>query len=85
MAPNAKPVKQIRRRDLRAAIWPNRNRDNEVWFTVTISRRYKEGDEWKDSTSFRHDDLPTLRKVLDKADNWIDAQLESEPIDESGE
>ncbi|MEK6235973.1 MAG: hypothetical protein N2C14_14795 [Planctomycetales bacterium] len=34
---------------------------------VTVSRLYKEGDRWKDSTSFGRDDLPLAAKVVDQA------------------
>jgi hypothetical protein len=38
---------------------------------VTISRLYKDGDQWKDSTSFGRDDLPLVAKVVELAHTWI--------------
>ena len=38
---------------------------------MTLSRLYKDGDDWKDSTSFGRDDLPLLAKVADLAHTWI--------------
>jgi hypothetical protein len=52
-----RPVHEIRFGRIRAAIWQN---ETEVGtrHNVTISRLYKDGDDWKDSTSFGRDDLP---------------------------
>ena len=38
---------------------------------MTVSRLYKDGDDWRDSTSFGRDDLPLVGKVLDRAHTWI--------------
>ena len=38
---------------------------------MTVSRLYKDGDDWKDSTSFGRDDLPLLAKVADLSHSWI--------------
>jgi len=40
---------------------PNHNQRNEVWFNVTVSRLYRDGDRWQDTTSFRRDDLDHYR------------------------
>ncbi|MBL8819938.1 MAG: hypothetical protein JNL58_28190 [Planctomyces sp.] len=34
-------------------------------------RMYKEGDQWKDSSTFGRDDLPLVSKLLDQAHSWI--------------
>ena len=38
---------------------------------MTLSRLYKDGDQWKDSTSFGRDDLPLVAKVADLCHTWI--------------
>jgi hypothetical protein len=38
---------------------------------VTISRSYKDGDDWKETTSFGRDDLPLVAKAVDMAHTWI--------------
>ena len=55
---------------IRAAIWPNET-ETGTRHNVTISRLYKDGDDWKDSTSFGRDDLPLVAKVCDQAHTWI--------------
>ncbi len=58
---------------IRAAIWQNQT-DTGVRHNVTISRLYKDGEDWKDTTSFGRDDLPLVAKVCDLAHSWIYSQ-----------
>lgn len=58
-----RPVHEIRMGRIRAAIWPNQT-ESGVRHNVTISRLYKDGDDWKDSTSFGRDDLPLVAQSL---------------------
>ena len=59
-----RPVHEVRIGRIKAAIWANEG-DNGTWFNVTVSRSYKDGDEWKSSSSFGRDELLTLAKVAD--------------------
>lgn len=58
---------------IRAAIWENETTSG-TRFNVTVSRLYKDGDNWKDSTSFGRDDLPVVAKVVDRCHSWIFAE-----------
>lgn len=69
-ATKARPVHDLRIGRIRAAIWANETQ-NGMRHNVTISRIYKDGDEWKDSTSFGRDDLPLVTKIADQAHSWI--------------
>ena len=69
-ATKARPVHEVRLGRIRAAIWANETQ-NGTRHNVTISRIYKDGDEWKDSSSFGRDDLPLVYKVADLAHSWI--------------
>lgn len=64
------PVHEVRVGRVRAAIWEN-DTQNGPRHNVTLSRLYKDGDEWKDSQSFGRDDLPLVAKVSDLAHSWI--------------
>lgn len=68
--PKARPVHEIRFGRIKAAIWEN---ETEVGMrhNVTISRIYKDGDQWKSSESFGRDDLPLVMKVANIAHTWI--------------
>ena len=66
-----KPVHEIRMGKVKAAIWANETESGAVRHNVTFSRIYKEGAEWKTSTSFGRDELPLVVKVADLAHDWI--------------
>ena len=70
MAKN-KPAHEIRLSRIRAAIWANPNGQDDVWFSVTVARLYNDGDGWKDSSTFRRDDLPVVAKAMDMAYAWM--------------
>ena len=73
--PNQKspPVHEIRLGRIRAAIWVNETQKG-TRHNVTVSRLYKDGDDWRDSSSFGRDDLPLVAKVVDQAHDWIFGQ-----------
>ena len=71
-----RPVHQIRLGRIRAAIWENQSK-NGTRYNVTISRLYREEDEWRDSSSFGRDDLLLVAKVADRAHGWIFEQSQS--------
>jgi hypothetical protein len=66
----ARPVHEIRLGRIKAAIWEN-DTQNGTRHNVTLSRLYKDGDQWKDTQSFGRDDLPLVSKVSDMAHTWI--------------
>jgi hypothetical protein len=70
MADN-KPAQEIRFGRLRVAIWENQTQENGTMYNVTFSRLYKDGKQWKDSTSFGRDDLLLIAKLADAAHTWI--------------
>ena len=47
---------------------------NGTWYNVTLSRSYRDGEEWKSSSSFGRDELLTVAKVADMANSWIHGQ-----------
>jgi hypothetical protein len=84
MSDKAKPAHKFRNRALSVTIWKNES-DKGPWYSVTPSRSYKQGDQWKESDSFGVDDLPPLAKLLDQAHTWIlnTEQAERQPSPES--
>ena len=80
-----KPVHEIRLGRIRAAIWANEADNRQVWFNVTVSRLYKDGDQWKDTSTYRRDDLPIVAKVVDMAYAWIWGQdVPADPDEANG-
>jgi hypothetical protein len=74
MTTKTPPVHEVRMGRIRAAIWANHT-EKGTWHSVTLSRLYKEGEDWKDSGSFGKDDLLLLAKVIDSAHTWIVEQM----------
>lgn len=72
-----RPVHELRLGRIKAAVWENTT-DNGPRHNVTFSRLYKDGNQWKDSTSFGRDDLPLLAKIADQAHTWIFSQKHEE-------
>ncbi len=81
MEEKQKPAHEIRLGRIRAAIWANTSDRGEVWFNVTVSRLYKDGDRWQQTTSYRRDDLPLVSRVVNVAHIWI---WEQETLSDSG-
>ena len=64
-----KPAHEIRLGRIKATIWENQT-ENGSRYNVTVSRLYKDGDEWKQTASFGRDDLPLVAKVVDLVHTW---------------
>lgn len=62
-----KPVKKITVGGIEAAVWENSSKDGKKYFTTTVERNYKDGDEWKKTSSLRTNDLPKTILTLQKA------------------
>jgi hypothetical protein len=67
---------------VKAAIWKN-DTESGVRFNVTVSRIYKDGDEWKSTDSFGRDDLLVLGKVVDRAHSWIHDESQADEREET--
>jgi hypothetical protein len=70
-----KPIHEVRLGAIKAAVWKN-DTDSGVRYNVTLTRLYKDGDQWKSTDSFGRDDLLVLAKVADQAHTWIWAQAQ---------
>ncbi len=65
-----RPIHEIRRGLIKVYIWQKRTRDG-LRHTVSVTRLFRNGDLWKESTRFGRDDIPLMRMVLDEAHTWI--------------
>jgi hypothetical protein len=68
--PRNGPVHEIRIGLIRGTVWANQG-ENGPWHTVTFSRSYKQGDEWKQASTSTRDDLLVVSKVADLAHTWV--------------
>jgi hypothetical protein len=64
------PVHEIADGPLKAAIWQQEGEYGPRYY-VTIRRRYKDGEEWKDAKSFSADDLLPAAELCRDAYAWI--------------
>lgn len=65
-----KPAHEIRLGRIKATLWENET-EQGTRYNVTVSRLYKDGDDWKNSMGFGRDDLPLVAKVVEMAHLWI--------------
>jgi hypothetical protein len=68
-----KPVHEIPDGLLKVAIWKH-DGEHGPRYSATCRRRYKDGEEWKDTQSYFEDDMLRLSKMWDQADTWIREQ-----------
>lgn len=65
-----KAVHEIRRGLIKVRIWRKRTRSG-LRHTLAVTRLFRNGDVWKESSRFGRDDIPLLRLLLDEAHAWI--------------
>ena len=71
MSSGIRPIHEIKLGRIRASVWTNESENQESWFSVSITRVYRDGNEWRTTTSFGRDDLPLVAKAADMAYAWI--------------
>ena len=80
-----KPVHEIRLGRIRAAVWQNET-EAGARHSVTFTRLYKDGEQWKDSASFGREDLLLLAKLADVAHSWLyQSAADPQPSEEDNE
>lgn len=65
-----KPVKVLRLRGISASIFANKSNGDggeSVYHKVTVQRTYRDGDEFKTTTSFTRDDLPIVDLLVNRS------------------
>jgi hypothetical protein len=72
-ASNSQPVHKIRHSAVSASIW-RQDTDKGSVFNVTFQRSYKDGDTWKNSTSFGRNNLLVVSLIAARAFEWIGNQ-----------
>ncbi len=74
-----KPVHEVRLGRIRASVWLNTNSKQESWYSVTLTRGYKDQQgQWKNSHSLGLDDLLVAGEVLKQAALWIYAERQGQ-------
>jgi hypothetical protein len=74
-----RPVHEERIGHIKAAIWANEGGQGGIFYSVTFTRIYRDGQgNWQTSDSFGRDDLLVLAKVADRAHTWICDTLQNQ-------
>ena len=73
------PAFSIRKHGLKATVWRNETR-NGALYNVTLVRTYRDGEEFKDTTSLGFDDLANAAKLLLDAESWITGAAPSDKL-----
>jgi hypothetical protein len=77
------PVHKIRHGAVSASVW-RQETDKGSLFNVTFQRAYKDGDAWKNSSSFGRQHLLVISLIAARAFEWIANQprsAKSEPME----
>lgn len=73
----SKPVYDKRLGNIRVAIFENES-DGRVFFNASLTRRYKEGEEWKDTSTFNGlHDLAVVKELVGRAADYIASREEA--------
>jgi endo-1,4-beta-D-glucanase Y len=64
------PIHTIRMGFIKASVWKNETKVG-VRHAVTVTRLFKNGDIWQESTRYGRDDLLLVCKVVELAHEWI--------------
>ena len=64
------PVQKFKLGSVTAAVWKN----DKGFFSVTLQRSYKDGENWKNTDSLNPGDLLNAGKVLEQAGDYIGRQ-----------
>ena len=65
------PVKKVKIGGIEVAVWQNESKDKKVFFTTTLERSYKVGEDWKKTNSLRDSDLPKAILALQEAYHFV--------------
>jgi hypothetical protein len=69
------PVHECRIGRIKGVIWENQSQKEGVWYSVTLTRNYKDGQgQWKSATSYGRDDCLVIAEVARLCWLWIAQQ-----------
>lgn len=72
MTDKKKPIQRVQSGPVTGAIWENQTKEGEAFFSATFERNYRDGEEYKNATSYGANDLTHLVVCTLKASQAID-------------
>lgn len=64
------PVHEVRIGRIKGTIWQNQGSEGP-WYSVSVTRSYKDGDTWKQAHAYGRDDLLVVAEVARACFLWI--------------
>ena len=71
MEEKKKPVSSYKCGAIDVAVWEQESKEGNKFYTITMNRSYKDGEEWKKTTSIRGQDVMDVIVCLNKAYEFI--------------
>jgi hypothetical protein len=69
------PAVEFRIGRIRATVWENNHPEKGKWFSITLTRSYKDDQgRWKTASSFGRDDLLVVGEVCRMAFHWVNRE-----------
>jgi len=65
------PAATLRDGGLKATVWKNTTNEGKTYYSVNITKSYKQDEEWKETTSFGADDVLKVANLAQRAYNAI--------------
>lgn len=75
-------VKRFKARGVHVSVFENQSDDGRKFYKASLQRIYKEGEEFKTTSSLSRDDLPVAQHLLNQAWAWM---LEAEAVKNDAE
>jgi hypothetical protein len=66
-----RPMQQFRVGSVSASIW-KREHEGKIYYSASIDRSYKDGEQWKRSSSFNKDELQTVIDLAIRCQGYIE-------------
>jgi hypothetical protein len=71
-----KPAHTLKIGSLYASIWLNTSQQGgNSFYMTTIERRYREGNEYKSTGSYNHEDLLNVARLAQRAEEWVATKM----------
>ncbi len=65
------PEKKIKVGNIQVAIWRNKSKSDDTFYSVSFERYYKDGELWKSTTSLNKNDIPKAILALEEAYKFL--------------
>jgi hypothetical protein len=65
------PAQRFRVGSVTASIWKNDGQGGTTYYSVTLQKSFREGNEWRNTDTLNHADVVCAIKALERAEAWV--------------